>query len=224
MIHDNFSGWKLFIPSTKRLFWVSNTKSTRKKIWKITWKRSLTKSTLNKFHICCSVLIFDFEQVDVNWDCYWLCFTIYMERPIPLTVSKIMSFPVFSWISFCEILFKYKLVRKIWDGKFFSFWCLSFEEKLTCWKWPNWLLSGRCSLQSKLGEYSTSKGKEICDTLPYQSKFHQQKVMRFLLSDENFTDQYFHWAIFKRRLSTNYYIETKVFSKECFYRLIFWLR
>ena len=161
MIHDNFSGWKLFIPSTKRLFWVSNTKSTRKKIWKITWKRSLTKSTLNKFHICCSVLIFDFEQVDVNWDCYWLCFTIYMVRPIPLTVSKIMSFPVFSWISFCEILFKYKLVRKIWDGKFFSFWCLSFEEKLTCWKWPNWLLSGRCSLQSKLGEYSTSKRKEF---------------------------------------------------------------
>ena len=30
---------------------------------------SLKMSTLNIFDICCSVLILDFEQVDVNWDC-----------------------------------------------------------------------------------------------------------------------------------------------------------
>ena len=159
-------------------------------------KRSLTKSTLNIFHICCSVLIFDFQQVDVNWDFCWLCFIIYMERPIPLTVTKTMSFLVFSWIFFCGILLKYKLVRNIWEGKFFSFWFFSFEEKFTCWKWPDWLLSGRCSLLSKFGEYFTSERKEICDTLPYQSKFYQQKVTRFLLRTKIlptniFTEQFY---------------------------------
>ena len=214
LIHDALPCWKLFIPSTKHMFQVSNTKSTQKKK-KIIWKRSLTKSTLNIFHICCSTLIFNFEQVDVNRDCCWLCFTIYMERPIPPTVSKIMSFLVFSWMFFCGILLKYKLIRKIWEGEFFSFWFFSFEEKFTCWKWPNWLLLGWCSLLSKFGEYFTSERKEICDALSI--KISSKKSDEIFVEDETFTHQYFHWAI----LSTNYYIETKVFAKEYFDRLMF---
>ena len=45
--------------------------------------------------------------------------------------------------------FKIMRIRKIWEGKFFSFWFFSFEEKFTCWKWPDWLFSGWCSLLSK---------------------------------------------------------------------------
>ena len=127
---------------------------------------------------------------------------------------KIMSFLIFSWIFFCRILLKYKLVRKIWEGKFFSFWFFSFEEKVTCWKWPDWLLSGWCSLLSKFGEFAVER-KEICDTLSI--KISSTKSDEIFLEDETFTGQYFHWAI----LSTNYYIETKVVAKEYFCRLIF---
>ena len=51
-------------------------------------------------------------------------------------------------------------------------------------------------------------------------KILSTKSHEIFAENENFTDQYFHWAI----LSTNYYIETKVFAEEYFYRLIFWLR
>ena len=102
LIHDDLPCRKLFIPADKYMFQVGNIKSTQKKIWnmfKVNKKdartMSLTMSTLNIFHMCWSVLIFDFEQADVNWDCFWLCFTIVMRRSIPLTVSKILSFPVF---------------------------------------------------------------------------------------------------------------------------------
>ena len=50
-------------------------------------------------------------------------------------------------------------------------------------------------------------------------KILSAKSDEIFVEDETFTDQYFHWAI----LSTNYYIKTKVFAKEYFYRLIFWL-
>ena len=144
LIHDDLPCRKLFILVDKYMFQVSNIKSTRKKIWnmfKVNKKdartMSLTMLTLDIFHMCWSVLIFDFEQVDVNWDCFSLCL-------IPMTVSKILSFPVFHQF-FCGIFWKYKLEKKI-----LVFDVFLFEEKFTCWKSPDWLLSGRSSLLSNL--------------------------------------------------------------------------
>ena len=113
---------------------------------------------------------------------------------------------------FCGILLKYKLVRKIWEGKFFSFWFFSFEEKFTCWKWPDWLFSGWCSLLSKFWWVFHEWKKRDLWYLTLSIKISSTK------SDEIFVE----WRTFYRPIfSLSHFVHKLLHRDECFCQRIF---
>ena len=69
------------------------------------------------FISCSSISIVDFKQGVVYWDCCLLCCTIYMGRPIPLTASKMITFPVCHKYFLWDFV-KLQIGKKIWKEKF----------------------------------------------------------------------------------------------------------